>query len=994
MTDGRPSFSTEQAETIAEREFGITGRAKLLASYADQNFLINGSNQKFVLKIANQFEKPEVLDMQNQAMRWVKGKTMYATPSPMAAKSGRDLVLIQSENASYWVRMVSFIPGSFWAEGTPAPEFWPALGQAQADLNLALIGFSHAAQNRELKWNLTQVPKLDFSVIKHPEKQALACFHRDRFNQWVTPHIEELTWAVVHNDANDHNVLMSADGQQPLGLIDFGDMDWAPRLCDLAITAAYGVLDQDEPLRILAQIVAGWHSVLPLTDLEWSCLWPMVCGRLAMSVRHSAESRAAEPENEYLAVTEAPAWRFLEKAKSWHPDFVERYLRAASNCLPSPQAIAFQIACLQHHYKPIMAVDWNRALSFPLDGSRPELLPGSADAQTWSEQVQSILDFAQAPVGIGGYAEKRTLYQSPLFHLSGKAREIHLGIDLFAPEHTPVYAPLPGKIHSLKINNNSQDYGGTLLVKFTWNGPALYALYGHLSHASLDHWQVGDTFEAGDTLGFLGNEKENGGWAPHLHFQLMFSDCGYEGDFPGVATQDEAAAWLDLCPDPRRLMNLPECLTASAFADKSKLRERRQSRLAANLSLSYSEPLYMVRGYGQYLYDEHGRAYLDCVNNVAHVGHCQKQVVLAGQKQMHTLNTNTRYLHHHILDLSDALCATLPGLDVCFLVNSGSEANDLAMRLARAFTGQQHFYCFEAAYHGHLSPLIDVSPYKCLGPGGLGLGPAVTMLPLPDTVRGAKAFSDPGAGAFYAQPALDILASAAKRGIRPAALIAESIPGCGGQLVLPQGYLAALYQAIHEQGGLVIADEVQTGLGRVGTHFWAFQQHGVIPDIVTIGKPLGNGHPVAAVVTRREIADAFANGMEYFNTFGGNPVSCAIALEVLKVIENESLQANALMVGEYLKEQFEALKNDLPQLADVRGTGLFLGLEWVHPDTLHPNPELASQVVEGMRHHQILLSTDGPHHNVTKIKPPMVFNLSNAESLVKLLRELLGIRKV
>ena len=393
------------------------------------------------------------------------------------------------------------------------------------------------------------------------------------------------------------------------------------------------------------------------------------------------------------------------------------------------------------------------------------------------------------------------------------------------------------------------------------------------------------------------------------------------------------------------------------------LLERRRRMLGRNLSIAYERPLNIVRGSMQYLYDDDGQRYLDAYNNVAHVGHCHPEVVAAGQKQMKLLNTNTRYLSELILEFAEKLGATLPEpLEVCFFVNSGSEANELALRLARARTKARDLIVLEHAYHGNTTTLIDISPYKHDGPGGAGAPSWVHKASLP-------------ASAGDAQHIVDLIA---KLPSRLCGFIAESMPSVAGQIVFPDSYLAKVYAAVRSAGGVCIADEVQTGYGRIGTHFWAFEKYGVVPDIVVLGKPIGNGHPIGAVITTRAIAESFDNGMEFFSTFGGNNVSCAIGLKVLEVVQKENLQAHALRTGERLLTGLRDLQKCHDNIVDVRGSGFFLGVELTDD---------ASGVVNRMREHGILLGTEGPRHNVLKIRPPMPFSDSDADLLLTILSE-------
>ena len=383
------------------------------------------------------------------------------------------------------------------------------------------------------------------------------------------------------------------------------------------------------------------------------------------------------------------------------------------------------------------------------------------------------------------------------------------------------------------------------------------------------------------------------------------------------------------------------------------------------MSISYHEPLKIVRGWRQYLYDENGQAYLDVYNNVPLVGHSHPRVVEAVARQMAVLNTNTRYLHDNITRYAERLAAKLPApLSVCYFLNSASEANELALRLARASTKQDDVMVLEHAYHGNTNTLIDISPYKFDGPGGRGRKPWVQVAPLPDPHRR----DDPSAGAEYARELAKLVDGAMT-------FIAESLPSVGGQVVFPRGYLMRCYEAVRAAGGVCVADEVQVGFGRLGEFFWGFEMQGVVPDIVVLGKPMGNAFPLAGVVTTREIADVFDNGMEFFSTYGGNPVACAAGLAVLDILEEERLPENAARVGRYLMSRLRPM-----DFVDVRGLGLFLGIELA-------NGDVASRVVKGVRDRRVLAGTDGPRHNVIKIRPPLIFSEGDADLFVDTLAD-------
>jgi 4-aminobutyrate aminotransferase-like enzyme/Ser/Thr protein kinase RdoA (MazF antagonist) len=418
----------------------------------------------------------------------------------------------------------------------------------------------------------------------------------------------------------------------------------------------------------------------------------------------------------------------------------------------------------------------------------------------------------------------------------------------------------------------------------------------------------------------------------------------------------------------------------------------RKRLLGASLSLSYERPLKIVRGLMQHLFDETGRAYLDVYNNVPLVGHSHPRVVRAIQEQAALLNTNTRYLHDNILRYAERLTALLPDpLQVCYFVNSGSEANELALRLARAHTGRDDLIVLEHAYHGHTSTLIDISPYKFDGPGGRGRKPWVHVAPIADDYRGKYRRGGAEIGKKYATHVGEILSDCKKKGQRVAAFIAETLPSVAGQIVFPANYLSEVYTQVRADGAVCIADEVQVGFGRLGTHFWGFGTQGVVPDIVVFGKPMGNAFPLAAVVTTREIAASFANGMEFFSTFGGNPVACAAGLAVLDVLRDENLQRNALTVGTEWLRELRDLQRKHQLIGDVRGLGLFLGIDLVTDRvTRTPATRQASYVVNRLREEGILAGSDGPHHNVLKLRPPLCFTPADANQFTSVLDSILA----
>lgn len=412
--------------------------------------------------------------------------------------------------------------------------------------------------------------------------------------------------------------------------------------------------------------------------------------------------------------------------------------------------------------------------------------------------------------------------------------------------------------------------------------------------------------------------------------------------------------------------------------------ERRARHIAPNLSILYPDnPIRVVRGAGQFLYDDSGVEYLDCMNNVPQVGHSHPRIAEVAARQLRLVNTNTRFLYDPLVDYADRLSDLAPdSLEVCYFVNSGSEANELAMRLAQSITHRHGAVCLSGAYHGNTTSLIDISPYKFDSTGGEGRQPHVQVAPAPDAYRGP--YRGPTSYKDYAGEIEAAMIRGDDSGHPVAFMMAEPILGTGGQIVPPAGYLPSAYEAARKGGALVIADEIQVGMGRVGDDFWASRALGATPDILTLGKPIGNGYPLGAVITTREIAAAFDNGMEYFNTFGGSPLSCAIGLEVLNILRDEELPSRAAEVGHHLVNGFKQLMTEHSVIGDVRGIGMFIGVEFVTDKaSKEPAAALARAVVSQLRQQHILMSTDGVDDNVLKIKPPLVFDRRDADRVLE-----------
>ena len=412
--------------------------------------------------------------------------------------------------------------------------------------------------------------------------------------------------------------------------------------------------------------------------------------------------------------------------------------------------------------------------------------------------------------------------------------------------------------------------------------------------------------------------------------------------------------------------------------------DRRQRLMGKAYRLFYEQPVHIVSGEGVWLYDSDGNKYLDVYNNVPHVGHCHPHVVEAICKQAQKLNTHTRYLHEMVLDYAEKLTDKFPdGLDIAMFACSGTEANELALRLARARTGASGMIVTDHAYHGTSWAIAQIT--SCYQTSEKRADNIVTV-PTPGSYRGLYA-GDAQAADKYAGHLQTAIETLARSGHRPAAFIIDTIFSNEGLPTAPPGYLAKAVEIVRQAGGLFVADEVQSGFGRLGSHFWGFDSHGVVPDIVTMGKPMGNGYPISAVVTSADVIESFQQDSHYFNTFGGTPVACAAALAVLEVIENENLQAKALETGTYLLEGLKELATNQLMIGDIRGSGLFIGIDLVRDrESRDPATIETKKAVNLLRQHGILSGSTGQYDNILKIRPPMVFSKANADLLLQKLK--------
>ncbi len=995
----------DQIQSILKDQYHLQGLLTNLPGDEDLNFKLDGpDNQRFTVKLMRSSCPEDLIELQTAVLKHLEPKGLEVQlPAVIDTSDKRPYlkVNIDQEERIFWV--LTWCPGNLYAHFHPKNEgLLHSFGQQLGLLTTALQDFDHPKKHRLHRWALSEALEVkDFVQYIREDIRPIAEGIFDRFENITLQKLNTLPHQIIHNDANDYNVLVEQDDKGKAwisGIFDFGDIAYQPAICELAIAIAYAIMDQPFPLRTASKMVSSFHEVRPLSLTEIDLLLDLIKLRLAVSVAISSQRQRSE-NDPYITISQAPALAAIQVLNDIPKALADASFRQACNFEIVPQAAEVMQFIRKHRaqfHLPIKLDSWEGILDLSVGSLMLGADPRGHQLDLLSQKIDQFSRDHNFAFTIGRYLESRRLYAAANFgaigHPALEKRTQHLGLDIFGPAGTPVHAPLDGKVIVNTIVDLPLDYGGLLVLEHqTNNGTPFYTLYGHLAHDSLKI-AVGNQVIGGQQIACLGAPHENGGWPPHLHWQFMIDLVGLGKEFPGVAYAKEVELWSALSPNPMELVDDIDPEQYNARVDYDHIYRERKEKLGYNLSLTYSKPLHIVAGFRQFLFDSHANTYLDFYNNVPHVGHQHPTVVKAIQDQAALLNTNTRYLHENILHYAERLCAKLPDeLEICYFVNSASEANELAIRMARVFTKRNDIMVVEAAYHGHTNTLIDISPYKHDGPGGSGTPDWVHKVPIADDYRGKFKRAQGNTGSHYAEEVAKQINTLESEGKQIAAFIAETYPSVGGQIITPPGYLKEVYQHLRAHGALCIADEVQTGFGRLGKSFWAFETQDAIPDMIVLGKPIGNGFPLAAVVTTKAIAEAFHNGMEYFSTYGGNPVACAAGLAVLDVIEAEQLQLNAQVRGAQITSQLRELQKQFPIIGDVRGEGLFLGIELVKDQvTLEPAAAEAQYVIDRLKDHHILAGTDGPLHNVIKIRPSMVINETDVEYFFTVFTKILG----
>ena len=1007
ITTDRPIINSERCLEIAEGLFALSSPklVKALPSYLDQNFLVAAEGQLYVLKIANPSEEIQTLEMQNQAMQFLEKNGLSGlVPSVFPSKLGNTIEIIKNNRQRLPVRLLSYLPGEILAHVKPLKAaILTSIGQCLGKVVTQLKTFEHPAAHRFMQWDLQQgttIISQHIQYFKTDKQKHLIQFFFDRYQKHIEKKHQQLPKSIIHADANDYNVLVKQDeaafGKFKVGgLLDFGDMVYTQTINELAIAIAYVMENKVNPLEVAVPMVAGFNEQYPLSGEEIDCLFDLACLRLCQTLTVGAHRRQSEPENAYRDKREEAAWDLLEKLKDISPAYAAARFSHECGMSAHYQKNLNWIKENQQAFGLITPYNFkeDKYLVFDLSVASKEFVDID-----WEHNKPAIADHlvnrmktANAVAGITRYDEPRLFFYQDKFKSANEDftdyRNVHLGMDLIMEVGTPVYAALDGVVHHIIQNDATKDLKNAVLLK---HQPAsdieFYTIYGNIE----SDLSIGDSIKKGTQIGqlvFIDN------WSSHLHFQIALDLVGHDTNFPvtTIPTETIKQFWTTISPNPNIILQFPEKELQDDHYSVDEITKKRSHLLGKNQKYYYQNPINLVRSKAQWFYDDKGQKFLDSLNNVTHVGHCHPKVVEAISQQAKMLNTNTRLVYEQIVKYAERLVATLPDpLSICYFVCTGSEANDLALRLARHYTGQQDMLILDGAYHGNTTAVEQISPNRFDGPGGKGAMSFIHKVPQPNVYRGLYQADDAQAGAKYALEVQKIINRLQAEGKGFAGFIAESLMGTAGQVVLPDGFLKKAYEHVRAAGGVCIADEVQVGFGRMGTHWWCFETQNVIPDVVVMGKPIANGLPMAMVVTTPEIAAKYNTGMKYFNTFGGNPVSCAAAMAVMDVIEEEGLKQNALETGNYFLEQLEQLKRKHSLIGDVRGKGLYLGIEFVtNRQTKTPAKAANYYISERMKEKGIIIYPNGKFDNCLKIKPPMVFNKADVDFFVTALDDIL-----
>jgi len=933
-----PTLSNDEVQRLFADTFGVEIDVQALGSQQDQNFRVfaRGSTEPLgVLKLSNPVFSEAEIEMQDAAAALVAERSPHVRiPRIVEGPRGAMSTWWESSQGPIHARVIENIAGrTLMGSGYLSPAVVEGMGALSGAVSLSLADFTHPASGRVLQWDLRHAGRvIDTLLPLEPDAEVRDVVQRaaDAARAALAPVQDALPVQAGHFDVTDDNVLRAPGETVPDAVIDFGDVCASWRVGEIAVTVS-SVLHHDGATPESAfPAIRAFDRLRDLSDDELTALWPLVILRGAVLVLSGRAQVRLDDENEYATVALDREFRILVQAASVPIPVITAATRAAlgRSRAEEPAWTGTPVLSLGRH------VELDASTESPLNDAGAWL-----DAATLDDAALAALDAGANVVTVPAWRARLTGTTDPLPS---------------TPETVPpdvlVWLARPAT-----LDRSERDEHGSQIV----------------------------TTDAGTlAIGGVPADAASGTLPARTRLSMRRSLDGLVP--PSRTTRALADAWREVAGDPGAALGLP-----SPTTETDDVLERRHEVLAEVQEHYYATPPRIERGWREHLIDVNGRVYLDMVNNVASVGHAHPRVVEAGSRQMHLLNTNSRFHYRAIADFADRIAATLPdGFDTVFFVNSGSEATDLAIRLAMAATGRPDIVAMREAYHGWTYASDAVSTSIADNPFALETRPDwVHTVDAANSYRGKHRGADAGK---YAPEAVAVIDELAASGRPPAGMIAETYFGNAGGVALPDGYLTEVYAAIRRHGGLAIADEVQVGYGRLGEWFWGFQQQEAVPDIVAVAKSIGGGHPLGAVITRREIADRYRTQGYFFSSTGGSPVSSAIGMAVLDVIEQEGLQENARVVGGHLKRRLEELGEKHDLIGIVHGSGLYLGVEFVRDrETLEPATAETAAICDRLLELGVIMQPTGDFQNVLKIKPPLVVTRASVDVFVDALDRVL-----
>jgi len=940
-----PTVTVDEARRLMAENYGFRCDIVELGSQQDQNFMVteDGAVEPVgILKLSNPAFSEAEIDLQDLAAHTVADREpALRIPRVAVGPRGPMSGWWETSQGRIHARVIAYVSGStLMGSRHLAPRTVARMGELAAKVSLALRDVRHPATERVLQWDLRYADRVIATLLPDEpdaEMRRFVSAAADAAQSHLDKVSARLPRQVGHFDITDDNVIApSTPAALPDAVIDFGDVADSWAVNEIAVTVS-SLLHHDglTPADALPAIRA-FHQARPLGTDELDALWPLVVLRgvvLVLSGRHQVRLDA---QNGYADAALDRELRILQQAVSVPLPVLTEFTRRALGFASRPRP-AWNGGPVVGGMSDAVVID--AGTTSPLNDEGRWLDPGALDAA-----ALLALD-AGAPAAVAPAWKPR---------LTG------------APVRTPeVPACVPTALTVWLATPATVDVPAGERLVTTAHG---------FTVTSGEHELRFHT--TGSAPGVLPARTP-----VEVQFVVAASD-----DVPLRVDPRYAAGWQILAGDPGPALGLAAA-TVDADDDTLALRDRVLAEVQEHY---YADPPRIERGWREFLADVDGRVYLDMVNNVTSVGHAHPRIVEAANRQMHLLNTNSRFNYRVIADFAERVVATLPDeLDTVFFVNSGSEATDLAIRIAMAATGRTDIVAMREAYHGWTFASDAVSTSIADNPNALSTRPAwVHTVDAANSYRGVHRGPD---AVHYGPEAVRVIDDLAAAGTPLAGFICESYFGNAGGVALPDGYLNQVYAAVRRHGGLAIADEVQVGYGRLGQWFWGFQQQGAVPDVVAVAKSVGAGQPIGIVVTRRDVAERYRTGGYFFSSTGGSPVSSAIGLAVLDVIEREGLQENARVTGAHLKARLLALADDHPIVGTVHGSGLYLGLEFVRDRvTLEPATEETTAICDRLLTLGVVMQPTGDFLNVLKIKPPLVVTEESVDYFVDCLDRVLS----